>query len=156
MNYKDKLIQCNDVPQIRLISIFLEAEPKRVWYSEVQIQKFSRLSAIVDRPEKRSTRIGDSKKSLQTITPTTFYLTKDVYLNSSESNYKIFPSDKTQHFRTFLQATISSLEHHLQVTISWLLFGLFKYFSQGGRELECQIKPSVIGRLKNNCEDRSI
>lgn len=38
---KNKLLQCNDVPQIRLISIFLETEPKRVWHSKVQIQKFS-------------------------------------------------------------------------------------------------------------------
>lgn len=57
------LMHCNDVPQIRLVSVFLGAQPKMVWHPEVQIQSFSRLSTIVDRTmEKRSTRMGNSSK----------------------------------------------------------------------------------------------
>lgn len=56
-------MHCNDVPQIRLVSAFLDAQPKTVWHPEVQIQSFSRLSTIVDRTmEKRSTRMGNLSK----------------------------------------------------------------------------------------------
>ena len=78
-------MHCNDVPQIRLISIFLDAQPKIVWHQKCRYRVFQDYQQQWTEQWKKDQRgwvirVNDYRLSRQRLLQ--FYLIKNAYLNN--------------------------------------------------------------------------